>query len=62
MTLTQILALLSVAQDLIATGRASYEAVKAALIGLGATPEQFDQAEATLADISARRRAIAEGQ
>lgn len=56
MTPMQIIALLTVSQDLIETGKATWAAIKQAMYGLGATPEQFDAAEATLTEIRDRRR------
>jgi len=56
MNIAQMIALLSVSNDLITAGTATWAAIRQALIAVGATPEQFDAAEATLTEISARRR------
>lgn len=57
MTGAQILMLLTVIQGLVESGRATYDAIQGALTKVGATPEDFAKAKATLAEISARRKA-----
>jgi hypothetical protein len=55
MTGTQILTLLAVIQALVDSGKATYDAIQGALTKVGATPEDFATAKATLREISERR-------